>query len=85
MERRFQPITVDEPNVEDTIEILKVLETDEAHHRLNIRRSTGSRSKLSSRYITDGFYRIRRLTYDEAASRVRLKTMTTPPELRNGR
>ena len=85
LERRFQPITVDEPNVEDTIEILKGLrDRYEAHHRVKISdEALEAAAKLSSRYITDRFLPDKAIDLiDEAASRVRLKTMTTPPELR---
>jgi ATP-dependent Clp protease ATP-binding subunit ClpC len=85
LERRFQPITVDEPTVEDTIEILKGLrDRYEAHHRVKISdEALEAAAKLSYRYITDRFLPDKAIDLiDEAASRVRLKTLTTPPELR---
>jgi len=85
LERRFQPITVDEPTVEDTIAILKGLrDRYEAHHRVKISDDALEASaKLSHRYITDRFLPDKAIDLiDEAASRVRLKTLTTPPELK---
>ncbi len=85
LERRFQPITVDEPTVEDTIEILKGLrDRYEAHHRVKISdEALEAAAKLSHRYITDRFLPDKAIDLiDEAASRVRLKTLTTPPELK---
>ncbi len=85
LERRFQPIMVEEPTVEDTIKILQGLrDRYEAHHRVKI--SDGAleaAAKLSHRYITDRFLPDKAIDLiDEAASRVRLKTLTAPPELR---
>ncbi|HHY42413.1 MAG TPA: ATP-dependent Clp protease ATP-binding subunit [Thermoanaerobacterales bacterium] len=85
LERRFQPITVDEPTVEDTIAILKGLrDRYEAHHRVKISdEALEAAAKLSHRYITDRFLPDKAIDLiDEAASRVRLKTLTTPPELK---
>jgi len=85
LERRFQPIVVDEPTVEDTIAILKGLrDRYEAHHRVKISdEALEAAAKLSHRYITDRFLPDKAIDLiDEAASRVRLKTLTTPPELK---
>lgn len=85
LERRFQPITVDEPTAEDTIEILKGLrDRYEAHHRVKISdEALEAAARLSQRYITDRFLPDKAIDLiDEAASRVRLKTLTAPPELK---
>ncbi|WP_213997336.1 MULTISPECIES: ATP-dependent Clp protease ATP-binding subunit [Tepidanaerobacter] len=85
LERRFQPIMIEEPTVEETIEILKGLrDRYEAHHRVKISdEAIEAAAKLSHRYITDRFLPDKAIDLiDEAASRVRLKTLTAPPELR---
>lgn len=85
LERRFQPIQVDEPSVEDTIEILKGLRDKyEAHHRVKITdEALIAAAKLSDRYITDRFLPDKAIDLiDEAASRARLQTFTTPPEIK---
>lgn len=85
LERRFQPITVEEPTVEDTISILQGLrDRYEAHHRVKISdEALEAAAKLSHRYITDRFLPDKAIDLiDEAASRVRLKTLTAPPELK---
>lgn len=85
LERRFQPINVDEPTVEETIEILKGLRDKyEAHHRVKITdEAIEAAAKLSHRYITDRFLPDKAIDLiDEAASRVRLKTVTAPPEIK---
>jgi len=85
LERRFQPITVEEPTVDDTISILQGLrDRYEAHHRVKISdEALVAAAKLSHRYITDRFLPDKAIDLiDEAASRVRLKTLTTPPELK---
>ncbi|WP_296971813.1 ATP-dependent Clp protease ATP-binding subunit [Tepidanaerobacter sp. EBM-38] len=85
LERRFQPIMVEEPTVEETIQILKGLrDRYEAHHRVKISdEAIEAAAKLSYRYITDRFLPDKAIDLiDEAASRVRLKTLTAPPELR---
>ena len=86
LERRFQPITVEEPTVEDTIKILQGLrDRYEAHHRVKISdEALEAAANLSHRYIADRFLPDKAIDLiDEAASRVRLKTLTTPPELRD--
>ncbi|HHW01880.1 MAG TPA: ATP-dependent Clp protease ATP-binding subunit [Thermoanaerobacterales bacterium] len=85
LERRFQPIMVEEPTVEDTISILQGLrDRYEAHHRVKISDDAlEAAAKLSHRYITDRFLPDKAIDLiDEAASRVRLKTLTAPPELK---
>ncbi|MGB9678892.1 MAG: ATP-dependent Clp protease ATP-binding subunit [Thermoanaerobacteraceae bacterium] len=85
LERRFQPIVVDEPTVEETIEILKGLRDKyEAHHRVKITdEAIDAAAKLSHRYISDRYLPDKAIDLiDEAASRVRLKTVTAPPEIK---
>ena len=85
LERRFQPVQVDEPTVEDTIEILKGLrDRYEAHHRINISdEALVSAAKLSHRYVSDRFLPDKAIDLiDEASSKVRLKSHTTPPNLK---
>ncbi len=85
LERRFQPITVDEPSVEETVEILKGLRDKyEAHHRVKITdEAVVAAAKLSDRYITDRFLPDKAIDLvDEAASRVRLSGLVPPPELK---
>jgi len=86
LERRFQPIMVEEPSVEETIEILKGLRDKyEAHHRVKITdEAIEAAAKLSDRYITDRFLPDKAIDLiDEAASKVRLKMLTVPPEIKN--
>lgn len=85
LERRFQPILVDEPNVEQTIEILRgIRDRYEAHHRIKISdESLISASTLSDRYIKDRFLPDKAIdVIDEAASKVRLRVTAEPEELR---
>ncbi|RIN50802.1 ATP-dependent Clp protease ATP-binding subunit, partial [Staphylococcus simulans] len=85
LERRFQPVQVGEPTVEDTIEILKGLrDRYEAHHRINISdQALESAAKLSHRYISDRFLPDKAIDLiDVASSKVRLKSHTTPPNLK---
>ena len=84
LERRFQPIQVDEPTVEDTIEILKGLRDREAHHRINISdEALEAAAKLSDRYVSDRFLPDKAIDLiDEASSKVRLKSHTTPSNLK---
>lgn len=86
LERRFQPITVAEPTVEETIQILRGLRDKyEAHHRVRINDDAlNAAAKLSSRYITDRFLPDKAIDLmDEAGSRVRLQAFISPPELKN--
>lgn len=85
LERRFQPVTVGEPTVEETIEILRGLrDRYEAHHRVKITDSAlKAAARLSDRYITDRFLPDKAIDLmDEAASRVRLKAYTAPPDVK---
>ena len=85
LERRFQPVTVGEPTVEETVEILKgIRDKYEAHHGVNITdEALIAAAKLSSRYITDRFLPDKAIDLiDEAASKKRLGSQTQPPELR---
>lgn len=86
LERRFQPISVGEPTKDEAIEILKGLRDKyEAHHRIKISdESIVAAVKLSDRYITDRFLPDKAIDLiDEAASKLRLTTYTTPPDLKN--
>lgn len=85
LERRFQPVTVGEPNAEDAIEILKGLRDKyEAHHKVKITdEAIKSAVTLSTRYIGDRFLPDKAIDLiDEAASKVRLKSYTAPPEIK---
>ena len=85
LERRFQPITVGEPTTEEAVEILKgVRDKYEAHHRVKITdEAIAAAVKFSDRYITDRFLPDKAIDLiDEAASRVRLKSFTAPPKLK---
>jgi len=83
LERRFQPVTVNEPSVEETIEILFGLrERYETHHKLKIAdEALESAAKLSSQYISDRFLPDKAIDLvDEAGSRVRMLRSQLPPE-----
>ena len=85
LERRFQPVTVGEPTPEETELILKGLRDKyEAHHKVKITdEALEAAVKLSVRYISDRFLPDKAIDLiDEAASRVRLKTYSTPPDLK---
>ncbi|MBD1372399.1 ATP-dependent Clp protease ATP-binding subunit [Hazenella sp. IB182357] len=85
LERRFQPITVDEPSKEEAIQILQGLrDRYEAHHRVKITDEAIEQAvKLSDRYISDRFLPDKAIDLiDEAASKVRLSSYTVPPELK---
>jgi len=85
LERRFQTVLVDQPTVEDTISILRGLkERFEIHHGVRITDSAIiACAVLSDRYITDRFLPDKAIDLiDEAASKVRLKSFITPPDLR---
>jgi len=85
LERRFQPVTVGEPSVEETIEILKgIREKYEAHHGVKISdKAIQAAAKMSSRYITDRFLPDKAIDLvDEACSRVRLGALTAPPDIK---
>src|SRR4051812_44334527 len=85
LERRFQPIQVGEPTLEQTIEILKGLrDRYEAHHRVSITDSAlVAAATLADRYISDRFLPDKAIDLiDEAGARMRIKRMTAPPDLR---
>ncbi|MFK7981649.1 MAG: ATP-dependent chaperone ClpB [Saprospiraceae bacterium] len=84
LERRFQTIVVDEPNVEDAVSILRGLkERYESHHKINIKDEAIVASvQLSHRYITDRFLPDKAIDLiDEAAARLRLEMNSMPAEL----
>src|SRR5688500_5743142 len=85
LERRFQPIEVQEPNVAHTIEILKGLrDRYEAHHRVNFTDDAlVAAANLADRYISDRFLPDKAIDLiDEAGSRMRIRRMTAPPNVR---
>src|SRR3989441_4148610 len=85
LERRFQPIQVGEPTVAHTIEILKGLrDRYEAHHRVSITDAAlVAAASLADRYISDRFLPDKAIDLiDEAGSRMRIRRMTAPPDLR---
>jgi len=85
LERRFQPVMVEEPTLEQTIAILKgIRERYEQHHKVTISDSAvKAAADLSIRYITDRHLPDKAIDLiDEAASRVRLRHASAPPELR---
>jgi ATP-dependent Clp protease ATP-binding subunit ClpC len=85
LERRFQPITVKEPTVAHTIEILKGLrDRYEAHHRVQITdQAVVAAANLADRYISDRYLPDKAIDLiDEAGSRLRIRRMTAPPDLR---
>lgn len=84
LERRFQPVTVGEPSIEETVLILKGLKDRyEAHHKVQITDTAIEAAvKLSSRYINDRYLPDKAIDLiDEASSRVRLRTFTQPDSL----
>jgi ATP-dependent Clp protease ATP-binding subunit ClpC len=84
LERRFQPIVIDPPSVEEAIEILKGIRKHyEEHHKIVIPDETlVSAAKLSERYITDRFLPDKAIdVIDEAGARARLATQVPPPEV----
>jgi len=88
LERRFQPILVEEPPVEQTLEILRgIKERYEEHHHLTISdEALNSAATLASRYIPDRFLPDKAIDLvDEAASRVRIKHRTVPITLKEAR
>ena len=85
LERRFQPIQVPEPSLAHTIEILKGLrDRYEAHHRVSITDAAlVAAATLADRYISDRFLPDKAIDLiDEAGSRMRIRRMTAPPDLR---
>ena len=85
LERRFQPIIVEEPSVEETVEILKGIRPRyEEHHKLKISDTAlSSAAELSARYVIDRFLPDKAIDLiDEASSRVRIRRAATPPSLK---
>jgi len=85
LERRFQPVRVEEPSVEETVEILKgIKEKYEEHHKLTItHEALVASAELASRYVADRFLPDKAIDLvDEAASRVRIRRSSTPPSLK---
>ena len=86
LERRFQPVTVGEPSEEEAVEILKGLRDKyEAHHKVKITdEAILAAVKMSTRYIGDRFLPDKAIDLvDEAASRVRLRAFTAPPDIKS--
>ncbi|MCK9267803.1 MAG: ATP-dependent Clp protease ATP-binding subunit [Alkaliphilus sp.] len=86
LERRFQPITVDEPTTDDAIKILEGLRDKyEAHHGVKITdEALKAAVELSARYITDRYLPDKAIDLmDEAASKIRIFTVTPPPDLKD--
>src|SRR6056297_57091 len=85
LERRFQPVKVDEPTLAHTIEILKgIRDQYESHHRVTITdQALVAAANLADRYISDRHLPDKAIDLiDEAGSRLRIKRMATPPDLR---
>ena len=85
LERRFQPIQVAEPTIAQTIEILKGLrDRYEAHHRVSITDGAiVAAAQLADRYVSDRFLPDKAIDLiDEAGSRMQIRRMTAPPDLR---
>ena len=86
LERRFQPVKVGEPTPEQAIEILKGLrDSYEAHHKVKITdEAINAAVTLSSRYIADRYLPDKAIDLiDEGASKVRLATLTSPPDVKS--
>ncbi len=85
LERRFQPVTVDEPTAEESVEIIRGLrDRYEAHHKLKISdEAIQAAVELSARYINDRYLPDKAIDLvDEAASAVRMEKLTPPEELK---
>ncbi|MGC8487655.1 MAG: ATP-dependent Clp protease ATP-binding subunit [Clostridia bacterium] len=85
LERRFQPIMVEEPSTDEALQILEGLrDLYEAHHRVHITpEAIQAAVRLSDRYVADRFLPDKAIDLiDEAASRVRLKSYVAPPDLK---
>ncbi len=85
LERRFQPVKVDEPSVAHTIEILKgIRDKYESHHRVTITdQALVAAANMADRYISDRFLPDKAIDLiDEAGSRLRIMRMKTPPDLK---
>ncbi len=84
LERRFQPVQVDEPTKEESVQILRGLrDRYEAHHKVTITdEAIEAAVELSTRYIADRYLPDKAIDLiDESASRVRLSSLTAPPDL----
>lgn len=85
LERRFQPVTVGEPTVDETVEILKgIRDKYEAHHGVTITdEALKVAAQMSARYITDRFLPDKAIDLiDEASSKKQLSSQTAPPDLK---
>jgi len=85
LERRFQPVMVDEPTEDETIEILKgIRDKYEAHHNVKITDDAVEAAvRLAARYVTDRFLPDKAIDLlDETASKVRLRSYTAPPNIK---
>jgi len=85
LERRFQPVMVDEPSEEETVEILRgIRDKYEAHHNVEITDDAIKAAvELSARYVTDRFLPDKAIDLlDETASKVRLRSYTAPPNVK---
>jgi ATP-dependent Clp protease ATP-binding subunit ClpC len=85
LERRLQPVLVEEPTVEETVEILRgIKERYEEHHKLLISdEALSTAAELAGRYVADRFLPDKAIDLvDEAASRVRIRKSATPPSLK---
>jgi ATP-dependent Clp protease ATP-binding subunit ClpC len=85
LERRFQPVLVEEPSLDETIEILRgIRERYEEHHRLTISdEALTAAANLAARYVADRFLPDKAIdVVDEAASRVRIRRSSAPPTLK---
>ena len=86
LERRFQPVMIGEPSAEDTVAILQGLrDRYEAHHRIKITdEAIQAAVKLAVRYIPDRYLPDKAIDLiDEAASKVRLRSLTAPPDIKS--
>ena len=86
LERRFQPVRVDEPSTEETVEILKGIRgAYEEHHKLQISDDAiKAAAELSARYVSDRFLPDKAIDLiDEASARVRIRRHSTPPSVRD--
>src|SRR5439155_10615131 len=85
LERRFQQIRVDQPTTDETVQVLKGLrDRYEQHHKVEITdEALQAAAELADRYISDRFLPDKAIDLiDEAASRMRIKSMTSPPVYR---
>ncbi len=85
LERRFQPVQVDEPSVEDTISILRGIKSryEDHHHLIITDEALKAAAELAARYVTDRFLPDKAIDLiDEAASRVRMHRSSSPPTLK---